>query len=82
MSEREDVAARFPEALRDAIEWVNDLDARLTRDDFTPAEVEAHVMGTDGAAARTRVGRRGYAYSGWPLDAELPGLDSNQQPTD
>jgi hypothetical protein len=82
MSERDDVAAQFREALRDAIEWVNDLDARLTRDHVTLADVEAHALEIDGAAARTHVGRRGYAYSGWPPDAKLPGLDSNQQPTD
>jgi hypothetical protein len=54
MSEREDVAAQFRETLRDAIEWVNDLDARLTRDDGTLVEVEAHAIDIDGASARAR----------------------------
>jgi len=53
MSKREDAAGQVREALRDAIEWVNDLDACLTREAVTPADVEAHVKSKDaGAGAR------------------------------
>ena len=45
---------QYDEALRDAIEWASDLDAPITRDDATFAEVESHAFEADGAAARDR----------------------------
>ena len=50
----DDSAAQFREALRDAIDWANDLDARLTREDATVADVEAHGMKITGAAPPVR----------------------------
>jgi len=52
MSRREDAGTQYGEALRDAIEWAQDLDAPLTRDDVTFAEVEAHAIEIDDGAAR------------------------------
>ena len=43
MSRCEHAAAQVREALQEAIEWANDLDARLTREAVTLAEVEAHI---------------------------------------
>ena len=54
MARSEDAAAKVREALRDAIEWANDLDARLAADDVTDADVEAHAMEANGAVACTR----------------------------
>jgi len=50
MSGSEHAAGQSREALRDAIEWADDLDARLTREDVTLAEVEAHAVQTNGAS--------------------------------
>ena len=50
MSRSEDAAGQSREALRDAIEWADDLDARLTREDVTLAEVEAHAVQIKGAS--------------------------------
>jgi hypothetical protein len=54
MARFEDAAAQAREALRDATEWANDLDAPLAREDVTHTDVEAHAMDVNSAAVRRR----------------------------